>query len=285
MNTKHQLITLVLLVALLLTGCNSQVKVGALQTESQSVELGNAESVRVEIDMGAGDLTLTGGAEKLMEADFTYNVARLKPNVDYTDGTLVVRQPEVNGFPSLLGIADFRNEWGVRLFDAVPMDLSVVMGGGTSDLQLAGLSLTKLDVTLGAAAGTIDLSGDWTHDLAITIDAGAGGLTVWLPRDVGVRVDVDRGATLINTISLTQDGNIYTNAAYGVSEVTLQIDLKTGIGVVNLDVEDAAATRDYSPVTGELFQLIPVTVEKAGLTGQSCGLNEKTTLATRSTYS
>ncbi len=285
MKTKHQLITLVLLVALLLTGCNSQVKVGALQTESQSVELGNAESVRVEIDMGAGDLTLTGGAEKLMEADFTYNVARLKPNVDYTDGTLVVRQPEVNGFPSLLGIADFRNEWGVRLFDAVPMDLSVVMGGGTSDLQLAGLSLTKLDVTLGAAAGTIDLSGDWTHDLAITIDAGAGGLTVWLPRDVGVRVDVDRGATLINTISLTQDGNIYTNAAYGVSEVTLQIDLKTGIGVVNLDVEDAAATRDYSPVTGELFQLIPVTVEKAGLTGQSCGLNEKTTLATRSTYS
>ena len=285
MNTKHQLITLVLFVALLLTGCNSQVKVGALQTESQSVELGNAESVRVEIDMGAGDLTLTGGAEKLMEADFTYNVARLKPNVDYTDGTLVVRQPEVNGFPSLLGIADFRNEWGVRLFDAVPMDLSVVMGGGTSDLQLAGLSLTKLDVTLGAAAGTIDLSGDWTHDLAITIDAGAGGLTVWLPRDVGVRVDVDRGATLINTISLTQDGNIYTNAAYGVSEVTLQIDLKTGIGVVNLDVEDAAATRDYSPVTGELFQLIPVTVEKAGLTGQSCGLNEKTTLATRSTYS
>jgi len=285
MNTKHQLITLVLFVALLLTGCNSQVRVGALQTESQSVELGNAESVRVEIDMGAGDLTLTGGAEKLMEADFTYNVARLKPNVDYTDGTLVVRQPEVNGFPSLFGIADFRNEWGVRLFDAVPMDLSVVMGGGTSDLQLAGLSLTKLDVTLGAAAGTIDLSGDWTHDLAITIDAGAGGLTVWLPRDVGVRVDVDRGATLINTISLTQDGNIYTNAAYGVSEVTLQIDLKTGIGVVNLDVEDAAATRDYSPVTGELFQLIPVTVEKAGLTGQSCGLNEKTTLATRSTYS
>jgi len=285
MKTKHLLITLVLFVALLLTGCNSQVRVGVLQNESQSVELGNAESVRVEINMGAGDLTLTGGAEKLMEADFTYNVARLKPNVDYTDGTLVVRQPEVNGFPSLLGIADFRNEWGVRLFDAVPMDLSVVMGGGTSDLQLAGLSLTKLDVTLGAAAGTIDLSGDWTHDLAITIDAGAGGLTVWLPRDVGVRVDVDRGATLINTISLTQDGNIYTNAAYGVSEVTLQIDLKTGIGVVNLDVEDAAATRDYSPVTGELFQLIPVTVEKAGLTGQSCGLNEKTTLATRSTYS
>ena len=44
--------------------------------------------------MGAGDLEVTGGAEKLLEADFAYNVARLKPEVQYTNGTLVVRQPE-----------------------------------------------------------------------------------------------------------------------------------------------------------------------------------------------
>ena len=59
---------------------------------------------------------------------------------------------------------------------------------------------------------------------------------------------VDRGATWIETTGLTQDGNIYTNAAYGVSAVTLQIDLKTGIGIVNLDVEEAATTSDYSSV-------------------------------------
>ena len=93
MKTKHLLIALVLFAALLLAGCGSQARVGALRTESQSVELGDARSVRVEINMGAGDLEVTGGADKLLQADFTYNVAKLKPEVEYKDGTLVVRQP------------------------------------------------------------------------------------------------------------------------------------------------------------------------------------------------
>ena len=223
--------------ALLLAGCGSKARVGALQTESQSVELGDARSVRVEINLGAGDLEVTGGAEKLLEADFTYNVARLKPEVKYTDGTLVVRQPDVNGLPSLRGITDYRNEWGLRLHDEVPMDLSVDVGAGTSNLQLAGLSLTGLDVSLGAGKYTIDLSGDWARDLDVTIDTGAANITVRLPRDVGVRVVVDAGPTMIDAPGLTQDGNVYTNAAYGVSEVTMQVNMEAGIGQINLEVE------------------------------------------------
>jgi outer membrane murein-binding lipoprotein Lpp len=284
MKTKHLLITLVLFVALLLAGCGSEARVGALQTESQSVELGNAESVRVEIAMGAGNLQVTGGAEKLLEADFNYNVAALKPEVSYTDGTLVVRQPEVSSLPDLRDITDFRNEWDLRLYDEVPMDLSVDVGGGTSDLQLAGLSLTKLDITLGAGTYTVDLSGDWARDLDVTIDAGAADVVLRLPRGVGARVNVEPGPHTIQAIGLTKDGAIYTNGAYGVSDVTLQIDLQVGIGLINLEVEDAAATLDSSPVTGDLSQLIPVSVEKAGITGQSCDHNEIEMLATRSTY-
>src|SRR5512138_8266 len=111
MKTKNVLISLVL-VAVLLAGCGSRAQVGELQTESQSVELGSATSVDVKVNMGAGDLTVTGGAEKLLEADFNYNVAKLKPAVEFTDGTLVVQQPEVDGLPILQGITDFRNEWG-----------------------------------------------------------------------------------------------------------------------------------------------------------------------------
>jgi hypothetical protein len=70
-------IALMVIIAVLLTasGCGSGVRVGELQTESQTVELGGATSVRVEIDMGAGELDVTGGAAELLEADFAYNVA------------------------------------------------------------------------------------------------------------------------------------------------------------------------------------------------------------------
>ncbi len=237
MKTNHLLIALVLVAALLLAGCGSQARVGALRTESQSVELGDAKSVRVKINLGAGDLELTGGADKLLEADFNYNVAILKPEVKYKNGTLVVRQPDYSGIPDLIGIGEYRNEWGLRLSDEVPMDLSVNMGAGTSDLKLAGLSLTGLDITLGAGTYTIDLTGDWPRNLDVTIDSGAAFITMRLPRDVGTRVVVDRGANLIDTTGLSQDGDVYTNAAYGVSEVTMQVNLKAGIGQINLDVE------------------------------------------------
>jgi hypothetical protein len=238
MKTNYRLIALVLFAALLLASCGSQARVGALQTESQSVELGDAKSVRVEIDMGAGDLKVTSGADKLLETDFIYNVAKLKPEVSYTNGTLVVRQPDVRGMPSLQGITDFRNQWDLRLYDEVPMDLSVDVGGGTSNLQLAGLSLTGLDVVLGAGKSTVDLNDDWARDLDITIDAGAADLTVRLPSDVGVRVEVDRGPTMIDAPGLVQDGGVYTNDAYGVSKVTIRIDITAGIGWLNLELVD-----------------------------------------------
>jgi hypothetical protein len=238
MKTRFLLIALVLS-AVLLAGCVSAARVGALQTESQSVELDGAESVRVEIDFGAGDLNLAGGAEKLLEAGFTYNVAKLKPEVKYSNGALVIRQPEARGFPALQGISGFRNEWGLRLNDQVPMELSVDMGGGTSDLQLEGLSLTRLNLNLGAGISTVDLSGDWARDLDVTIESGAADITVRLPKDVGARVEIDAGPTTVEASGLAKDGNVYTNAAYGVSEVTVQVNMNAGIGRINLEVQEA----------------------------------------------
>jgi len=238
MKTNHSLIALVLFAALLLTSCGSQARIGALQTDSQSVELGDAKSVRVEIVMGAGNLNVTGGADKLLRADFTYNVAKLKPEVKYTDGTLVVWQPGSKGLSDLRGITDYRNEWGLRLNDEVPMDLRVDVGGGTSDLQLAGLSLTRLDVTLGAGIYMIDVSGDWRRDLDVSIDAGAADVSVRLPRDIGVRVEVDRGPATIEAAGLVQDGDLYTNDVYGFLNWTLHVNISAGIGRINLEVDD-----------------------------------------------
>lgn len=238
MKTDHFLIALVFFAALLMDGCAPRAKVGALRTESQSVELGDAKSVHVQIYLGAGDLELTGGAEKLLEADFTYNVAKLKPELGYRDGTLVLRQPDVKGLPDFRGITDYRNKWGLRLNDEVSMDLSVDIGAGTSDLQLAGLSLTGLNVSLGAGKYTVDLSGDWARDLDVTIDAGAANVSVRLPKEVGTRVKVEAGPHAIEATGLKRDGDVYTNAAYGVSGVTLHVDMETGIGQINLEVED-----------------------------------------------
>jgi len=237
-TTNRLLIVLTLLTVLTLAGCNPELRVGELQTESQSVELGGDASVRVEINMGAGNLEVTGGAEKLLEADFTYNVAELKPEVKFSDGALVIWEPGKEGRVDWRGISDFRNEWTLSLNNELPMDLSVEIGAGFGDLQLADLSLTGLDVTLGAGEYTIDLNGEWTRDLNVTVEAGAANVRLRLPAGVGVRVEVGEGPHTVESTGLTKDGNVYTNAAYDVSEVTLHVNVEAGIGQINLEVEE-----------------------------------------------
>src|SRR3712207_4590820 len=58
-------------------------QVGEMQRQSQSIQAQNAQSVRANLKMGAGELNLTGGADRLMEAEFSYNVANWKPKVNY----------------------------------------------------------------------------------------------------------------------------------------------------------------------------------------------------------
>ena len=67
--------------AALLPACG-RAHIGNLETESSSVELGSAEVVRTRIEMKAGELRINGGAKRLLEADFRYNVARSKPEVN-----------------------------------------------------------------------------------------------------------------------------------------------------------------------------------------------------------
>jgi hypothetical protein len=95
--------------------------------------LGDAEAVRVEINMAAGELDVAGGADGLLEADFTYNVAELKPQVEYRGRTLTVSTPDVDvGTSSLWDLDDYRYEWDLRLNDDVAMEMSVGVGAGNT---------------------------------------------------------------------------------------------------------------------------------------------------------
>ena len=45
-----------------------------MRHDSLTIERDASERVRVDLNMGAGGLTIGGGAQKLLNADFTYNV-------------------------------------------------------------------------------------------------------------------------------------------------------------------------------------------------------------------
>ena len=212
-------------------------QVGKMQRQSKLVDPKNAQSVRAQLKMGAGELNLTGGADQLMEGNFSYNVAEWNPEVSYDvsgdEGELVVKQGS-DGGSSLSG--DARNEWDISLNDELPTDLVVQMGAGESDLDLDSHTLTGLKLQMGAGKTTVDLTGDYAKDFDASIEGGVGEATVMLPSGVGVKAKAQGGLGKINAEGLERVGDSYVNDAYGESNVTLNVDVQGGVGEINLEV-------------------------------------------------
>src|SRR5215217_2734058 len=235
-------IVMMVATAILTGACSTQgggtkQQVGKMQHVSRSVDLKNADSVRAQLKMGAGELHITGGADQLMEGDFSYNVSEWKPKVSYDvngqEGELVVKQGSANS-GSLDGKA--RNEWDITMNEEVPTDLVVKMGAGESDLDLDSLTLKGLDLKMGAGKSTVDLTGDYAQGFDASIEGGVGEATVLVPSEVGVRVKAEGGLGKINAEGFQREGEAYVNDAYGDSDVTLDVDVRGGVGQINLEV-------------------------------------------------
>ena len=225
---------LAVVIGLLVSGC---AEVGEARTESERVELGTAESARVQIDMGVGALVIEGGANDLLEGEFTYSHDSWKPVVEYevrgSEGLLTVSQPSDLG---TIGFPNVKYEWDLRFNSEVPMEMKIDMGVGGAELQMGGLNLRELNIDVGVGGADISLDGDWEADLEASIKGGVGGLKVTLPRDVGVRVEAESGLGAVGAPGFNQDGDIYTNDAYGRTDVTLNVKLEVGVGGVELNL-------------------------------------------------
>lgn len=213
----------------------TSITTGQVRTESQSVQLAGAQTVDVTVSMGAGNVTLSGGAPNMMDADFTYNVDALKPQVNYnvngTSGTLAVREPDIQG--GMIG--NTRYEWNLRFNNDVPMKLTTNTGAGNTELRLGTLNLSRLTVNSGAGNTTMDLSGTPRQNLEATINGGVGNTTVRLPAGTGVRVVASGGLGKVTANGFTINGDTYTNDVYGKTPVTLNITVKLGVGNVTLE--------------------------------------------------
>jgi hypothetical protein len=240
-------------------GCGEAIEPGDLTEETHILESEGAKRVSADIEMSFGKIRLEGGSRDLIDAEFIYNIKDWKPVVEYEVddglGELILRQPETKGKSFGRGV---RNEWHLRFGDDVPLDVEMKVGAAECTMDLQGLPFTGLDFTFGAGdvdiviggsrtledltleagAGdiTIDLRGDWDVDLDARIEAGVGRVAIDLPEDAGVRVETSKGIGKVSLSGLRRKGDYYVNDAYGKSGADLDIEVKTGVGAIELRV-------------------------------------------------
>lgn len=206
------------------------------QHNAQTVDLQGAKSARASLQLGAGELTINGGASHMLDADFTYDGSFDAPRVDYNVtggvGQLNISQ-DSHGPP----FGRSENEWNLHFSKDVPLELKVDMGAGRGNLHFHDLPLTRVDLHIGAGQMDVDFTGDRKTDLSADIEGGVGQANIRLPKNVGVIAHASGGIGSIQAHGLKHDGDSYTNDAYGKSPATIHLKVQGGIGQITLSVE------------------------------------------------
>lgn len=223
-----------ILAALLLNSCEyRRAEIGPTKDEPVSIDLGDAKTATVQLNMGAGELTLRGGAPKLLQGRFEYNVPSWKPEVrssiSGSTASVSIQQPHGRG-----GFGDHRNLWDLELNDNVLLDFGLNCGAGRTRLEMGDLNLQQVNIHFGAGEIDLDLRGKPSHDYDVNVSGGVGHAIVRVPDTVGVRADAHGGLGRISVTGLDNRGDHYENSQYGHSNVNVRLRVEGGIGEIRI---------------------------------------------------
>jgi hypothetical protein len=209
----------------------------SMHHETRSVERQDAKSVNVSVQSGAGEVNVSGGAPRLLDADFNYGYSFSSPQIDYKVesgvGQLTITQDSTGAH-----FGTSHNGWNLRFSNDMPLEIKVEMGAGEGRFHLRDLQVSNLRLEMGAGHVDVDLTGDRKADLSADIQGGVGQATIHLPRQVGVIANASGGIGSISAHGMKRDGDDYVNEAYGKTPATIHLKVQGGVGQVSLIEEN-----------------------------------------------
>jgi hypothetical protein len=165
------------------------------------LNLSTAVPVRLKLNSGVGDtrLALTGLQVAKLDLESGVGEARMslyEPNPIACDG--------------------------VRIKNGV---------GQMTAVGLGNLNFREFEFEGGVGGATLDFSGQLTRDANLQIQVGIGGVSVKLPRDVGVRVDAQKNfLSGLHLEGLSKRDGGYYSENYDKAKVRLSFRVVTGVG-------------------------------------------------------
>ena len=112
----------------------------------------------------------------------------------------------------------------------MPINIYIEFGAGEENLNLSNLNLRDVNLKMGAGDVKMDMSGNYSESFNVNIAGGVGRTTLYLPKDIGVNVRIQKGIGKLNADGFIIKGSSYVNEAYGKSNITINVDIKASIG-------------------------------------------------------
>jgi len=249
---------IILLSGLIIVFSGFAANPGYQEEYRNNVKLGRAKSLRTKIEFAVGNLNVHTCSEFLSQGIYSYRRDTWRPEISYNDGS-------ETGYLNIKNIDDRhqfeyddsdKTVWDISLNDKVPNEVSISMTAGVANINFQNSNLRRFEFEMAAGESNInlrntsvpyisfkaiageaelDLSGRWKNDLEATIKGGVGELTIILPPDIGVKMDITGILGDVDAPQFHEDDNSYTNDLYGRTGASLYLDITGGIGDINVE--------------------------------------------------
>jgi N-terminal domain of toast_rack, DUF2154 len=217
-----------------LTACQfDTTPAGPVRETSIHLDRGNAERANIDLNMAAGEMNVSGGAAKLLDGRFEFNVPSWEPKLDSSnDGSHAVIKISQPNNAHLGGNRHY--VWDLQLNNQVLFDVAIHCGAGQAKLNLGSLDLRNVEVHMGAGQVDLDLRGKPTRDYDVQVSGGVGQATVHLPEDVGIWAEAHGGLGSITVTGLDKKEDHWENNLYDKAKVNVRVKVEGGIGEIRI---------------------------------------------------
>ncbi len=154
---KRPLIAVLIIMMLATLACSININIPELKTgPTQTFNINepvpsSSAAARLNIEMGAGTLSLAPGTDGLVTGTIKYNVPIWQPKVDHpSSNEVTISQGSTQNFQGVPS-SNITNDWQLLVNTGVPLDLNIKAGAYTGTLDMTGLHLHSLSITDGAA--------------------------------------------------------------------------------------------------------------------------------------
>ena len=114
--------------------------------------------------------------------------------------------------------------------------LSVQVGAAGIELQnLGNANASNVKVNGGVGSVRLDFGGRWTQDMVVDAELALGKLYLRVPRDVGVRLEVQRVLASLDHNGLEKRGDAYVSQNWDRAQFRLRVRAHTVFGGIEVD--------------------------------------------------
>lgn len=200
-------------------------------------EMGDIESLTVEINLGAGEARIDALPDSPYVVDGEYttdeNLAlETSYRVEGNTGYLTLRQTEED---LVIPLGDsFIGRLDIGLTSAVPINLIVNTGASALTLDLTGIQLSSL--TVNGGVGQVELILPEEGDFDAIVKGGIGNFKLTVPRSLPARIEVEAGISNVDVPPWFDPlgDNEWTTPEFDAESNSALIRIETGIG--NIDI-------------------------------------------------